>query len=390
MTKIMGYDIEGGGWTHTTQQSIDRAKAGFDALIAQMGMYKRDVPEMKAANPALELYAYANGSHTSNAGFPDKWYLHDISGARLRSAPPWDGNFTMSPLLDTGPTATVNGVTANSWSEWIRQRILQIEAESGYDGVYIDELGTGSLTSRADGIGPAIDPRTGVEWTKDDYMVDIGVFLARVNAATSSPVWCNGLGTGYRFYGKLPWQPQRAEGQTKSLLAADGAAAELYIRGPGQGIDVYGGQPNHIQDWWRTELQMTVDAGPKLIALTKTWVPSTAAQQDRWHRYALTTALLGDPLMHFYFTAKRATTVTPYHPYWAHQKRLGAPLAGFLPLDTGAYSRKFAQGSSFVNPTNGPLPLQFPAAGSLLGGLRVTAGMTVTIPAHDGQVFVRG
>lgn len=388
--KIMGYDIEGGGWpNHTTQQAVDRATAGFDALIAQMGVYKKDVAAMKAANPNIELFAYANGSHTSNPAFPENWYMHDGAGIRVRSAPPWDMNFTMDPRLGIGPTATINGITADSWSEWIRKRIVEIEAESGYDGIYIDELGTGSLTSRDDGIEWPIDPRTGLDWTKDDYMVDVGVFLADITGALSSPVWVNGLGTGFRFFGKLPWQTQLAEGPTKSLLAADGAAAELYIRGPGQGIDTYGGNPNHIQDWWRTELQMTLDAGSKLITLTKTWVNCTVAQQDRWHRYALTTALIGDPGLHFYFTPKRATTVTPYHPFWAHQKRLGAPSAPFVPLDNGMYRRQFVKGFSIVNPTNGPLPVTMGANGTLLGGMPVEKNLVVTIPAHDGQVFVR-
>lgn len=402
--KVLGYDIEGGGWGGLTESlAVARAKAGFDFLVAQAGLYSRYVDAMKAANPNIELLAYANGTHTSNPDFPEQWYMHDSSGKRLRSAPPWSINFTMMPIDTHGPTATVKGITASSWNEWKLKDIERIIATSGYDGVYVDELGTGSLSSRADGIGEAIDPRTNKPWTRTDYMDDIGAYLSEMNALMpfSQSLTVNGLGTNYRFYGRpyghrgpfVTDYGSLTDGATEPLLAADMAAAELYMRGPTQDLTKF-----PPLDWWTCEQAMTVEAGPKLMALTKTWTVPPSRQptmaeltlMDRWHRFSLSSFLnKAHPEACYYFTYRRADTVTAYHPWWGHADKLGGPTGDGYQLTSKMWRRQYQGGFILTNPYPTPASTRLTRAFRLLDGTALAANSTVTVGPYDGQVLVR-
>jgi hypothetical protein len=394
VSRYHGYDIEG-KWTGVTEAlAVARAKSGYDVLVAQSGLYKNYADAMHAANEDFELWVYANGTHTSNPGFPESWYMHDEDGVRLRSAPPWQTNYTMTPLED-GPPATVNGITGSSWNDWSLKNYERLVAISGYDGIYVDELGTGSLSSR-DGMGEAIDPRTGKPWTRTQYMQDIGTFLASV-AAQLPPdqvLACNGLGSNYRFYGrpvgfKGPFVTDygpATDGATSPLLAADYAAAELYVRAPtSTAIDVW---PK--PDWWRAELAMTIASAGKFMALTKTWVPSSQTQRDHWHRFSLGTFLLGSEMNDlYYFTPVRAATVTPFHPFWKHAKRLGAPKEAAYVLTNGLYRRQYQGGCVLVNPTPTAKMYRTTRDFTLFSQFVAKANTDVYVGPYEGEALVR-
>jgi hypothetical protein len=126
------------------------------------------------------------------------------------------------------------------------------------------------------------------------------------------------------------------------------------------------------------------------MALTKTWTPSTSEQRDQWHRFSLATFMLGSaPGDLYYFTSQRALTVTPFHPYWAHARRLGRPTDVARRMTNGMYRRPYEGGFAMVNPLTTSQSYTVARGFSLLGGQTVGANTRVEMPPYTGQLFIR-
>lgn len=102
------------------------------------------------------------------------------------------------------------------------------------------------------------------------------------------------------------------------------------------------------------------------------WAEGTQAEKDAWHRFALASFLLGaDGSARFYFTYDEATEPTTYLPWW--DTSLGAPSGPYLRRSDGVYSREFAQGRVYVNPTSRTRTIALGGTFTTLTGAPVTS-----------------
>ena len=350
---ILGYDIEGPfHYVPTSSEAVSRARR-FDAIVAVESMYAANAAGMFDANPELKIACYINATHTPTDSFPEEWYCHTSTGERVRDAGVWAANYLMNPL--------------SGWTDRMIE-ILQGRLErSSYNAAYIDGAGIGALNVSTP---PPIDPRTNAPWRDSAWTTDMVALTRRVRQTVSADVWTNGIGDADRYFDL---------GSAQLVPVSDRGFTEQYTRHAAWAIDRY---PT-TATWQRTGA-MTSQIGPKYAALTKVWVTAPQDAKDRWHRYALTTFLLSAvPGGLYYFTSQRATTVTPFHPYWRTARVLGAPLgSAYSVLANGLATRAFEGGRVLCNPSSTALSW---TAGRAFRG--VSKGQRLTIPPYDGRML---
>jgi hypothetical protein len=350
---ILGYDIEGPfDFVPTRKAALWRA-SHFDALVAPQGMYSAHIAEMYDLNPELEVGCYNNVMHTFDARHPEDWYLHTADGTRVKDGGDWTMNYLMNPL-----------------SGWIDHMISVLQDRldrSGYNAVYIDGAGLGALGVST---APPIDPRTHAEWTSTDWVTDMIEVTRRIRTAVSAPLWTNGIGDAKRYYDL---------GSSRMVPGSDRGFTEQYTRHSTWRID----QQLTPKEWTRT-VSMTQEIGSKYAGITKVWVEAAPEEKDRWHRYALTTLLMGAaPRALYYFTAQRAQTVTPFHPYWRIARSLGAPADPTYIVEAGGLARRaFDGGMSLCNPTHDAVAW---VADRPYRGVR--SGQEVLLAPYDGAML---
>lgn len=334
MYEGLAYDIEGGR-IRTELEAVTRARQ-FKTIVAQKAMYKQYAAAMLAAHASLRLLVYQNGTHTNNPPgskdyLPLDWYVRDKDGTPIRAGGDWPGNYAMSPI--------------SGWGDFCVLLAQNLVSDSGFNGVYVDEMGTGPITNTSNaplGVVTAIDPRTGLVWDLDTWVEDMCNLLARIRSALPDDyTYCNGLGNGARFFA--------SKGGTAPLLdACDGAVCEQWIRSPGQLINDWGGGSVTAQRIrLDRDLAMCEEAGAKFLGITKTWTPGTEDQKERWHRYSMGAYLLAMANgADYYFTPQRAVDYpTPYSPLAAKAKQLGKTVG-----PRTDFRRVFEHGSVILDP----------------------------------------
>jgi hypothetical protein len=316
---------------------------------------------MRAANRQLVVLAYMNALFAQTedgARYPDAWYARDASGRRVRNAN--TGNWMMLPTSEG----------------WVDDRIAECRrrtAEGGYDGCTLDMLGLASL-SLGYVTGRPVNPATGREFTREQWLAANARLAARVSAATSGLVYGNGLSTGSLYFG----------GNTRSLVAnLDGGVAEAWLRGSKTGVKAFPSVQRWLQD-----VRMVQDMqqrGKPLLTLTKLWVDATAKQRDRWRRFALASYLLAtDGTSYFFFSGGHGASRTAEHPWY--RTRLGRPTSGML-RRSGVYVRNFRAGKVLVNPFETPRRVRFTRRYINLSGRRIPSA--ITMAPHSAQILRR-
>jgi hypothetical protein len=353
---------EAGDHSVSRSEAVAEARR-FDVIVALRWTYRAHVGAMKAANPDLVLLAYMNGTFAQRSqrrAYPAAWYMRNRSGKKVTSK--GFGNY----LMKFGHPG------------WIQDRRRECAAAisySGYDGCMLDMLGTaplspGYLTSLP------INPRTGKVWTTAQWLAGTSGLAGSVKRAVAPrTVLGNGIGNGPRYFAA-------GAASERILEGIDGGLAEAFIRASRSGIRKY-----RTERAWRQDVEMLVDAGARgdpILALTKTWVPGTAAQKRAWHRYALASFLLGsDGRSRFSFSPGRERDPTRDHPWW--KVDLGAPTGRYGKAD-GVYQRSFTKGKVLVNPTDRTFTVW-------LGGpyvdLRGKVRTSVTLGPHDAEILTR-
>jgi len=350
---ILAYDIEGPfDYVPSASEAVGRARR-FDAIVAAASMYAGNATAMFDANHELRIACYVNATHSLTDSFPEDWYCHTSTGERVRDAGVWAANYLMNPL--------------SGWTDRMVE-ILQGRLErSGYNAAYIDGAGIGALNVST---APPIDPRTDAPWTPSAWTTDMVAVTRQVRGSVTVPVWTNGIGDADRYFD---------QGSAQLVPVSDRGFTEQYTRHAAWAIDRW---PTTAA-WQRTG-EMTAQIGPKYAALTKVWVSATAEAKSRWHRYALTTFLLSaTPGGLYYFTGERASTVTPFHPYWGTARLLGAPLTSTYSFTTnGLATRPFEGGRVLCNPTSSTRTF---TAGRAFTD--VSKGERVTVPPYDGRML---
>lgn len=334
----------------------------FGLIVALRGTYRDHVRAMKAVNPDLTLLVYLNGAMAQadqGEAYPQDWYARDRRGRKVRSL--GFGNYLMRPD-EPGWIADVIG------------RCRSYLASSGYDGCFLDVLGTAPINASYV-TSPPVDPRTGKAWTAEGWLVAMErIASATRRAVAPAPVLGNGLGDGLRYFSGAP--------SARLLRGLDGAMAEMFVRDPAQPVrQVNGGR------LWRMDVRMLADAasrGRTALSMTKVWTATTPRATAAVHRYALGTFLLGYRPGRGFFSFRDDRDLTRYRPIWSTE--LGAPL-GPAERRGRVFVRTFEHGLVVVNPNRSTITV--PLGRSLLrrDGTQVS---TVVLRGHRAAILSTG
>ena len=322
----MFYEIEYKSHSWTMAQAIAHARA-FDTIIAVPQAYTPEmVAAMRAANPALVLAGYNNGTlaqHSQKDTYPSSWYIRDPQGNKIMN----DWNLW---LMDPGNPA------------WVQNRLdecRKVIAKSHYNGCYLDNMGYGFIKYNPL-TGKPINPRTRTFWTYADWQKAASAEAAYINSQMPGvAIVANGLVDGATFFG---------DPSSSSLLSAsDAAVSEVFIRGSRDSISW---TPSTAA--WKQDLDMVVRArqlGKPIHVTTKIWIPASTQQIKRWHDLAAATFLLGTDghVSSFHFSSARYELP---NLTGGNIARIGTPIADYQVV-AGAYLRKFVAGIVVVNPT---------------------------------------
>jgi hypothetical protein len=354
---------------HTAPQSFksqaqaEDAARRFDLITAnprQLGGYGN---AMRAANPAMKLFVYLNGTYLYKrlvGTLPDAVLSHDAHGAIIKSR--GYGNVLGNP----GSLA---------WVVYIQGECAKLLLGSPFDGCFLDMLGTGPLFPGY-GTGLPIDPSTGKVWTKRDWLTATAGLAGKVAAFTGKPVLGNGLGSGPRYFNPA--------GPASLLLSgATGATAEAWVRPAGAPLSWHQ-KPTD----WQQEVDMLSDAhaiGGLALTITKTWTAGTAVQKADARKFALATFLLGNNgSSYFYFTANPTDPATLGDTLY--DLPIGSPTGPYT-VSGGVYERSFTNGKAIVNPTGAPVTVA-------LGGTYVrpdgTTTTSVVLGAYQSEILTAG
>jgi hypothetical protein len=334
----------------------------YDVVSALPDQVNQWVPAMKEANPRLVLLAYMNGAFARKnqaTAFPASWYLRNAAGQKLTSSG-W-GNYLMNPV-EPG---------------WIENRVAfcqSVLTTSGYDGCFVDMLGTAPVEGGYLAEGLPIDPRTGAVWTKADWLTATTNIEVRIKSALGTrPVIGNGLSHGARYFD--------ATAPASSLVdAADGALAEQWLRKSGASATTY-----RTEAEWRQDVDLLVDAearGRRPMVMVKLFTTATPEQQASWRRYALASFLLGTSGAGGFSFQTDSGVAAPLG--MLEGTAIGAPVGPYAQVG-GAYVRPFSAGLAVVNPTSEPVLVPVDAIYRSLTGATVEG--LLTLPPNSGDVL---
>ncbi|MDX6324655.1 MAG: hypothetical protein QOK15_1009 [Nocardioidaceae bacterium] len=355
------YQAGGGTNTFTVDQAVAQAQK-FDIIAGNRLTYRNASAAMHTANPNLNLLAYVNGAYAQKSegtAYPDSWYLRTRSGAKVRSNG-W-GNYLMN-------------VANDGWIHDVANRCLQSINNYGYDGCFIDMMGTASVMDFWTS-GAPINPATGQEYTVQEWLGLTSALSAEVHTlvGSSTPVYVNGLGAGPRYFA--------AQGPTSQLLAGiDGALAESWMRGGEQPLSYF---PSEKQ--WLQNVDMLTDVsarGKTALVTVKTWGAGTADQVRAWHVYSLASFLMAsDGRSQYSFLPTRNDTtsgdslLTSLH--------IGVPTGAYAKVG-GVYQRTFTNGRVLVNPTKVTVTVPLDKTYTTTSG---NAVQSVTLTPNDAEIL---
>jgi hypothetical protein len=311
------YDNEQGGRPDEAT-SIQRARE-FDYITAGPQQYRDHVAAMHAANPDLVMNVYINGTHTRNTSLPEEQYCHDSTGARITTTGTWAGNILMDP--------------ASTWRDTLLLTANNGLAISGYDGVFIDTLGRGSLLFNT--TGRCVDARTGEPYTVADWEQATSQLALHVKAATDRYVVANGGSLRGVTYFATP-----SAGVIGTY--ADAMLSEAFTRNGGTYLGFY------------TEAQIVADidmvADARFHVLVKDWRSVDFATKDQAMRYGFCAFLLATDGTDVFGYTGSAAQITAFNSLW--DTDVGQPLGGYYSLGNGRYRRDFTNVSVTLDTIN--------------------------------------
>ncbi|MDX6324072.1 MAG: putative glycosyl hydrolase family 15, partial [Nocardioidaceae bacterium] len=233
------YQATAGQSRYNVAQAVAQAKQ-FDVIAGNRFAYRDMAGAMHQANGQLQLLAYVNGAYaqkTEGTAFPDSWYLRNADGGKVRSVG-W-GNYLMD-------------VANPGWIQSVADRCLFSMHHFGYDGCFIDMMGTASVMSFWTD-GAPVDPRTGQHFTPSEWLDMTSALARKVHflVGGQSPVYLNGLGGGPRYFAKDAPSSQLLNG-------VDGALAESWLRGAAHALSWH---PTEKQ--WKQNVDMLSDVSAR-------------------------------------------------------------------------------------------------------------------------------
>ncbi len=355
---VWAADFMAGMVTVSEDRAVRQARH-FDVIVALRGTYKPHVGAMKAANPNLTLLVYLNGAmaqREQGTTYPSGWYARDRRGNKVRSV--GYGNYLMKP-------------DKPGWIRDVGGRCRTYLADSGYDGCFIDVLGTAPLNPHYVTARP-VNPKTNRLWTQKAWLAATRRIAARTRREVApAPVLGNGLANGRRYFADAP--------SSTILGGLDGAMAEQFVRDPTEpASNVHGGTS------WRMDVRMLSNAANRervALSMTKVWTHATARQVAAVHRYALGTFLLGYRPGHGFFSFRTDHGLTRFRPIW--NTSLGLP-TGPVVKQGRAFLRPFQRGIVVVNPRDSRITVHLSSGFRKAGGRTVD---TVTLRGHRAAIL---
>jgi hypothetical protein len=351
------------GRPFTLEQAIALAKS-TDLVVdvpQDLGGY---VPAMKAANPNLKVLVYLNGTfaqHSQLNSYPSAEYMRNASGGVVESGG-W-GNY----LMQFEDTTWQNDRAATCQS--------LIATGPGYDGCFIDMVGSGALIPNYLDTAP-INPATGQVWTVTDWTNNVATLLQTIRAANPGAIIeGNGIDDGPRWF-----DPSLNE----QLMASNVniVMAEEWLIDSADSLDYYEPLSAWQQD---VDAVQAVDAsGEAVEATTKTWGTGTPAEIAQWHSFALASFMLATG-GHSYFSFLPNTLSGTWTDSPLEHQNIGEPLGAYGYSD-GAYVRYFSEGLAIVNPGLTTVTYTLPA-GTYTGEDGTVYAATITLPPHTGHVL---
>lgn len=342
----------------TEAQAVAAARS-TSLIVATRWTYQPFVAAMRRANPALRLYAYTNvaaAGADESGGYAEALFAHDAGGRRI-----------------TTPYGLYLGDVANP--AWIATRLADCRAAlatSGYDGCYLDNLGSGLLS---DGYLSAVPVHAGDQrpWTDREWLDNsIAVWKQYTTALANVPLVANGADNGTRYFDATAPSAQL-------VRAVRIIVAETFVRLPEAPVDA---SIDVVR--WRRDIDMLRDAeqrGDTVLTLTALNPVAPRAAVDRWVEFTLATFLLGsDGRSRFAFVDANPESRARLR---APEPRIGKP-RGPMRESGATYRREFARGLVIANPTAAPVSIELPRAYTRLDGTVVNA---LTLPPVSAAVL---
>ena len=406
-----------------TQTVADSIAGNYDIIIGQKGAWNGRVAGAKLAHPDTIIVYYVNASHYDPPGTTNAPSVGGTDYPTLSYHVNTLGNKLASRGFDTWLMNMESNADTNSWYQ-DRLRLSDLEQYRGYDGVFLDTVGTAPVSGGYEydvvlGAGTTgnnhkpVEPGTVTIFTPTRWMTQqtgpictaIQNYIQRTGDLTKK-VWGNGIGTGNAYFTNTA-----TDTGTKTLQPyMHGMMCELFIRAAEDGIASF-----ETETEWKKHIDMLVESEKKnykVVAITKVWKDEatsgvvgatvTQAQYDQWERYALASFLLGIKTTNSncYFSYRTHKTTDRFDPpsMWS-TVNLGDSVAAF-PADgtpdlpyakiDGVYQRDFIYGKVIVNSTGAAVSVPITGSYRRNGGAGATVtNASISIPAHDADLLVK-
>lgn len=355
----------GGSRNYGPAEAAEIARTS-EVVVGIRGDFTGLVSTMKAANPNVKILVYMNGTFaqsTQGSAYPDSWYARNAGGGKVRSNN--YGNYLMRHDVQ-------------GWRDDRLAFCRSLLAEDGFDGCMVDMLGTGALSEGYLNSVP-INPNTGEALTPVEWIQSTGEIMASIRATMLGGTFMgNGVGNGRRW-------ADTSVPQAILVDAADYQMAETWGRIPEAPINSF-----YPEDRWKEDVDLLAEAdarGGAIAVTVKTWVASTQAQRDQWHRFTLASFLLGTGGKSIYSFLESSTSNPGATDPWA-RINLGTPLEAANKTAGGTWVRHFSHGIALVNPSNATTSYNLGGSYVAEDGTRVS-GTLVLGPNSGRSVALR-
>ena len=318
----------------------------------------------------VKTFVYFNGSFKNQQDlgpngdgtgtYPESSYAHTASGQHITEND-FPNNVLMNPRDAT-------------WQQSLIKKCQYRATQANFDGCFFDTIGTAPVTASYVSPGLPVDPNTGAEWTSQAYLAAMVAEMQLVKAGNPSRlIYGNGLGSGAKYYDS---------GTSALVNGLDGVLAEQFTKSTSTA-------PNDTEANWKKNVDMLADVNAKgkvILTTTKSWESPAASrsQKDIWHKFALSTFLLGSSARSYFSFTYDHTTTSPstYQSWW--DVDIGSPAETYSKT-SGVYKRKYTKGLVVVNPST--TAVTYPLGGSYTSIGSAQPITSITLPARSGEVL---
>ena len=334
---------------------------------------------IKSLNPELRMLIYGSTINAANAGLrawrqPREhhgWFLKNEAGEWVT-----DWEYHGSLHLDPGN---------KEWQEFMAKTYEEKIARYGYDGVFVDIVGTTTHYINHKKTSKAVNPKTGKAYTDAEWKEANLELLRTVRGRIGDKLMIINGSTGKNYF---------QTGYADLLAVADGLCNEGFT-----GWMQDPTKPSFLPEAeWKADVDELADCarrGKMAIAVAnvkKREDTEPAAAYDARYRYIAASFLLGMGERHYlHFYAKVRGQPECYLPGQEVlpafcNVSLGQPRGAYQQAD-GVYQRDFERGKALVNPSGRERRVP------LTGNWKTAEGQAVTSPllmaAHTGAILVR-